>query len=220
MTTEAPAKKKFGCVTWVILFVIAGLIATCSGLLLITMAGPGWVLGRFLDDEPLKVDPPVVAEGSASEIRARIAEDARDGSFTITPGEINALLPRDDDNVAVMQVASDGAETGELTVSVRMEDFEGQYLNLHVVGGFDMVNGFFQTLTIDDLVVGGWHLGTYVANGELAEQANQNLAQQRVQDPEMAQTLSDIRRATIVDGALYMEVSEPTLTEILQAMGQ
>ena len=192
--------------TLVIVAVVAVLVATlscCCGCGGFAWWGPSWLVSFMFADQPLVV--PEVAPDPAVASRLERAFEAG-GEVRITGDELVQLVdPASSSELEAFHVDVSDSQA-LLDVSIRVE--RGGYLNFHVLGEAVMENGYFTTLTLDELRVGTLDLTKYVAVQDLAPQANQNLAQKRAEDPDLDAALATVQSLRLEGDQVVVVLTE------------
>ena len=198
-------KKKGG--RWLLILlvlVVLGSLACCCGCAGLWHFMPHMLVQTFTEDGPLKA--PVVDPDPAVAPRLERAFEAG-GPVAITGQEMVQLVePWDDDEISTFWVDVDDEDRMEFALSVWFEEID-RFLNVQTTGTLEIEHGWFTDLTIDELEVSGWDLGQYVLGQQLAEHANRSAADQRAQDPHIADAMDQIDHLWIDDGALWIELA-------------
>jgi len=185
--------------------VLIGGLATCCGCGALWHFLPHIFIAAFTEEQPLTAPSTPSNPFIGDALEARFAAG---GPVAITAEELVQLVdPGGDEHIDAFWVEIRPDDTVEVTLSVRLDE-DDRWFNLHGSGSFEMDHGWFTHMGIDNLVAAGWDLGQYTAHQELAQQANQSLANQRSQDPNMAAAIDEIERLWVADGALHIQLAE------------
>lgn len=201
------AERRVGCGTWLLGAVVIGSLAVIGccgcggvGVLVAPNLMVGMVTWFFLEDAPLG-PPPARVDPAAKDLLlyAACVDLLADRPGRVDPAILVDVLAQDEPNLAHLAITSAGDDVG-MTMSFGNAD-EG-YVNVAGHGAFVIEHGWFTDLRIDQLTISGWELGPYVAGQQLAENANQNLADTRSKDPQFAATLDAFDRIGVAGGQL------------------
>ncbi|MFH1469939.1 MAG: hypothetical protein ABIO70_36480 [Pseudomonadota bacterium] len=188
-----------------LVLVLLGGLATCCGCAGLWHFFPDILIAAFTENQPLTA--PTVASDPLVEDRLE-QRFAAGGPVVISAEELMQLVdPQGEEQIDAFWLEIHPDDSVEVTLSVRLDD-EDLWFNVHGVGSFELEHGWFTHMAIDDLVAGGWDLGQYMTRQELAQQANQSLANQRAQDPDMAAALDEVEHLWVEGGVLYVELAE------------
>lgn len=194
-----------GCL-WVALasVLLACIVCCCGGGLAVWM-GPGAFVKWMIQPEPLTVQTVPQNPEAAANLAQRFSAG---GEVSIEPRELVQLLTDEpDEDLAALWIDAQG-DTAALDLSILMKDATpAGYLNLHMKTRFSMRRGWFDNLEFDELTVGPMDLGGFIKGQDLAQNVNQNLAQQRAQDPEMGEKLDRFELLTVRDGKFVVELA-------------
>ena len=151
-------------------------------------------------DAPLDMPATPYDPAQQQAVQERIVSElTATGATSISAAELNVLLSAEEDARAHVAMAGD-----QLTVdfTVRLEPGVERYVNLHLASSFEIKDGWFTHLFIPELVVSDWDIGQYTVGNDLANDANQNLAKQKADAPELDALFSAIQAMTVRDGRL------------------
>lgn len=206
----------FGCIA----FIALGLLSCCGGGVLL-LVSPQLLIGLVLEKEPLPVEVWQWSESDVDALEQRLAaEMADDRRIELTGEELTQIvLSGDDDALQAFRIDVDEQDRAVVDVSIRTQDPDPRYVNLHLVGDMTLEQGWLTLLVVDELEIGKFDLGQYIAGQDITDDANQSLAQQRVQDPEIGESLDMIQLLTIEDGRFVLELTEDGV-EQLRAQGK
>ncbi len=213
---EKKASKWFigGC----IVFVLVGFFACCGGAAALLIGGPQILIGLVLDKEPLDVEPVSWSPAEVEALEDRLAvEMLETRTIQLTGRELTQLvLSGEDTDLAVFRIDIDEQQRAVLDLSIETEDAKPRYINIHGVGDFTLENGWFTELTVDEMDIGSFDLGQYIAGQDITDDANQNLAQQRVQDPTLGETLDSVELLTIEDGQFKLVMTQEGVDKMVE----
>ncbi len=206
----------FGCIA----FIALGLLSCCGGGVLL-LVSPQLLVGLVLEKEPLPVEVWQWSESDVDALEQRLAaEMADDRRIELTGEELTQIvLSGDDDALQAFRIDVDEQDRAVVDVSIRTQDPDPRYVNLHLVGDMTLEQGWLTLLVVDELEIGKFDLGQYIAGQDITDDANQSLAQQRVQDPEIGEALDMIELLTIEDGHFVLALTEDGV-EQLRAQGK
>lgn len=215
--TESKSSSKlfmYGCIA----FIALGLICCCGGAGLLAIS-PALLMGLVLDKEPLPVEVWEWSESDVEALEARLAEEMeRDRTIALTGEELTQItLSGDEGELEAFRIDIDEQDRAVVDISISTEDPDPRYVNIHLVGDMTVENGWFTLLVVDDLTIGKFDLGQFIAGQDITDDANQSLAQQRVQDPTIGDTLDKIELLTIRDGKFELVLSEDAVEEMRAA---
>ncbi len=220
-----PEKKKgnkliviLGCLG---LLILLSLLACCGGIGAVFLIGPGMLVGLVVQDEPLPVQVVKWDEARVEHIEDRLAQEMlTDRTIELTGEELTQLIiSGDTGQMVAFRIDIDDQGRADMDMSIQLDPTQPQYLNIHTVGDFTIEDGWFTDFTVDEIDIGKFDLGQYLAGQQLKDDVNQSLAQQRVQDPQVAQTFDWIELLTIEDGQIILTLTEEGVQQ-LQADGK
>ncbi len=225
---EAPPKKGpwkgillGGCVVLLLL----GLLLCCGGVVLVLFL-PGqlaqWAVTTFVDDAPLPAPTARWEEPELEALAERLAADLEDDrTVALTGEEFSQLMTGaiDDPQLTVFHVTVDDQDKVAFDLSYQIDPTQQQWFNMHMKGDVEMEDGWFTEFTIDEWEAGSFDLGPYMAGQDLTADANQNLAQQKVQDPQVAELVAMVEHLGIENGLITLTVTEEGI-EQLKAEGE
>lgn len=192
---------------------VGGVVLCCGGGVLSTYFASDILLWMATSDQPIEVQATPYDEAKQLETRARLYKALDEtGSTTITAEDLNVLVASPGDVRAHVSMAGE-----ELTFdfSTRLEPDSEQYINVHVRTAFVMEGGWFTHLTISEARLSDWDLGPYVAGQELAMNANQSLAKQRAEDPEMDAIFAATELVAVREGRLEVKMDKAKLDAVI-----
>ncbi len=199
-------KKKRG--RWLLITLVLMVLlsmACCCGCAGFWHFLPQMAIAAFTEEGPLKT--PVVDPDPGVGERLERAFQAG-GPVRITGEEMVQLVePWEDEELYALWVDVRPDDTVDFALSVHFDDID-RYLNLQMKGGFELEHGWFTDFTMEELQLGPWDIGQYTKGQQLADQANQSMANQRAQDPQVARSLDQIERVWIEDGAIWIELAD------------
>jgi hypothetical protein len=188
--------------------VIGGSVLLCGGLVAVLAASPWLLVQLVTQDAPLDIPKVEASESERIAVGQRVCTElARQGSTQVSGDELTQLMMTGPDAPPLVRIAAEG-DQAVFDLSVETEPGNGKWVNVHGRGGMVMENGWFVHFTMDEITVGDWDLGQYTAGQELMAQANQNLAQQRAQNPEQYAVMDGIDRLSVEGGAFTMALKE------------
>jgi hypothetical protein len=175
---------------------------------------PDMLVAAFTEEGPLKA--PVVDPDPDVAVRLERAFSA--GGEVVVTGEelVQLVAPWEEEELYAFWVQVHEDDTVELALSVHLADID-RFLNVQGRGGVEIAHGWFAHFTMDQLVVAGWDVGQYTRGQQLAEQANRSMADQRAQEPGLAEAMDQIERLWLEDGALHIQL-EPGGYEVWKGM--
>ena len=139
------------------------------------------------------------------------------GPVRITGEEIVQLVePWEEEDLYAFWVDVRPDDTVDFALSAHFPEID-RFLNLTAQAGFEMEHGWFTDFTVEELKLGDWDLGQYTRGQQLAENANQSMANQRSQDPDVARALDQIDHLWIEDGAIWVELAPDGWEELMRA---
>lgn len=203
------------------LFILACLVC-CGGLAVLMIVGPGMLAGLVVDDEPLPVPTARWSEEEVEALGERLALDLEgDRTLSLSGEEFGQLIAGaiDDPQLTVFHVEIDAQDRASIDLSYQFDPAQTKYFNMHMLGEVEMEDGWFTEFVIHEWDIGKFDLGQYMAGQDMAANANQNLAQQKVQDPDMAQAVEAVEYLGIENGQFVLTLSEEGLEE-LEAQGE
>lgn len=187
---------------------IGGSVLLCGGLVAVVAASPWLLVHLVAQDAPLDIPKVEVSESERIAVGQRVCTElARQGSTQVSGDELTQLMLTGPDAPQLVRIAADG-EQAVFDLSVETEPGNGKWINVHGRGGMAMEHGWFVRFTMDELTIGGFDLGQYTAGQDLMAQANQNLAQQRAQNPEQYAAMDSIDRLSVEGGVFTMALAE------------
>lgn len=197
-----------GCLFTAIAVCLAAIVVCCGGLCLGAAWAPDLLLGLVADDRPAQVAPAPMSSDSAAVLLGRLADDLEDDDrAALSIAEVNALIAANrPEGLAHGQVVAE--PDGTLAVDVSLEAAPGQFVNVHAAGDFTMEQGWFTDLSFDALSVGPYDLGPYIAGQDMAPNANESLAQQRAQEPDVERLMRGVVELDYRDGTFVIELTD------------
>lgn len=204
-----------GCLVLLILLCV---VVCCGGGALLFIAGPGMLAGLVVSDEPLDVQTVKWDEERVDQLAERVNRDATDDrTIELSGGELTQfVLSEAEEELVAFRIDIDDQDRASFDVSLQPDMSQPQYINLHAVAGFAIEDGWFTHFQVDELQVGKFDVGKYVAGQELKDNVNQSLAQQRVQDPDVGKTFDMLEYLGIEDGQFVLTLSEEGLQQLQQ----
>jgi len=204
-----------GCLVLLILLCV---VVCCGGGALLFVAGPGMLAGLVVSDEPLDVQTIKWDEARVEVLAERVAQDAADDrSIELTAEELTQfVLSEADEAIVAFRIDIDDSDRAVFDLSIQPDLSQPQYINLHAVSGFTIEDAWFTHFQVDELAVGRFDVGKYVAGQELKDNVNQSLAQQRVQDPDIGKTFDMIEYLGIEEDRFVLTLSEEALHALQQ----
>ena len=208
------AKKKGRTLTIVVgclaLLALLTCFACCGGIAAVVLVGPGILVGLVVSDEPLPVQTVEWDEARVEQLEQRLAEQlATDRTLRLTGEEMTQLvISGDEDELVAFRIEVDAQDRAVLDLSLQLDPAQPQYVNFHAVGDFTIEDGWFTQCQFEELDVGKFDVGKYVAGQELEDDVNQSLAQQRASDPQVAEMFDMVEYLGIDDGALVLTLTE------------
>jgi hypothetical protein len=185
-------------------------LGCCGGTVAVWIWGPMVLAGAFLEDQPLAVAFPHPDPARSAEAADRIGRQlAESRTAMVTGDDLTALLLGDESSDDVqMRVVNDRADHAHLDMSIRTEDTPPRYVNIQVGGAFVLENGWFTHTTMDEIRVGDWDFGKYVAGQEMAQSMNQSMARERMENPDLGAKLDGIERLATENGGFSLKLNE------------
>lgn len=198
-----PKRRRWPLIVLVVF--LLGFLACCCGCAGIWHFLPEIMVAAFTEGQPLTAPTVPPDPTIADRVQARFEAG---GPVTITAEELVQLVdPSSEEQIDAFWIEIHPDDSAEIILSVGIDD-QDKWFNLHSIFSFEMEHGWFTHFTVDDLVAGGWDLGQYMAHQELAQQANQSMANQRAQDPQVAATLDEVEHLWFEDGAMHVTLAE------------
>ena len=200
-----------------IVFVLLGFLACCGGGLALLIGGPQLLIALVLDKEPMDVEVLAWSPAEVEALEDRLAvEMLETRTIQLTGRELTQLVISGEDNdLEVFRIDIDDQQRAVLDLSIDVDDAKPRYLNIHGTGDFTIEYGWFTEMTVDEMDIGSFDLGQYITGQDLTDDANQNLAQQRVQDPNVAETLDMIELLTIEDGKFKLVMTQEGVDKLV-----
>ncbi len=221
---KGPWKSIFigGC----LVVLLVSVLVCCGGGIAALALGPDALvklaINVFVDDAPL---PAPTARWDEAEVEA-LADRLTVGldeerTITLTDEEFSQLVLGgvDDPQLTVFHVTVDENEKVSADISYQLDPAQQQWVNMHMVGTMEMEDGWFTEFTVDEWTIGSFDLGQYMAGQDLTADANQNLAQQKAQDPDVQQATDMVEYLGIEDGKIKLTLTEEGIEE-LRAQGE
>ncbi len=205
-----------GCI---VLLLLGSVVLCCGGGALLVIAGPGVLLSFVVSDEPLPVQTVKWDDSAVEALEDRIGQDILDDrTVSLTGEELTQLMLSDEDvdDLPAFRIAVDDQDRGVFDLSVQLDPAQPQYLNIHAVGDFTVEDGWFTYLVIDEMEIGKFDLGQYIVGQDLHADANNSLAQQRVNDPEAAEAIDMIEYLAVEDGHFTLTFTEEAMTKLAE----
>ncbi len=198
------AKRRGRPLLIVLVLLVALSMACCCGCAGFWHFLPDIFVAAFTEEGPLKA--PVVDPDP--EVGDRLERAfAAGGPVQVTGEEIVQLVePWNEEELYAFWVDVRPDDTVDFALSVHFPEID-RFLNVQVQSGFEMERGWFTDFTVEEMKLGTWDLGQYVRGQQLAENANQSMANQRSQDPDVARALDQIDHLWLEDGALWVELA-------------
>lgn len=191
-------------------------IGICAGLLLAVGLGPSLLAGWLIDEQPLPGPGIEDDPAAALAIAERICPAVGRGEEVTVSGEeaariALASMPGDQADLSHVSLHVDPRGEASLALSVELPDEQGgepKYLNVRLDGGFALEHGWFTAARVDRLDLGSYALGRWLAGQDLTEQFNQQAANQRAQDPELAGALAAVESLRTAPGGFVFAMPE------------
>lgn len=193
-------------------------VLMCGGSVVLLVAamivGPGLAMSYVVDDQPLPIASEAFDPSVAAAITARICPALASGAEVTVTGEeatqlLSSILPPDLDDPAVIRLDVDpeGDIVFDLSVNLAEGSAKAQYLNVHSRFGFTLEHGWFTAARIDALKVGSLDASSYLVGQDATAQFNQQLAEQRVKNPDTAQLIDRFATLRTVPGGITLSQS-------------
>lgn len=182
------------------------LLCCCGGGVLTTF-GPDMMLSYFLEDAPLPggttAAMPLVAASAKERACAALAVGEQ---VVLSPSDASVMLMGGGlPEVAVLRIAAEG-EKATLDLSFAVTEESTRYVNVHTRGGFKIEKGWFTDLKLDEFILSGHDWSEYVRDQQMASSANQSMANQRVQNPEIGALLDSTEYLAVEGGAFAVRL--------------
>jgi hypothetical protein len=205
---------------------LVGVLVCCGGGIAALALGPEALaklaVNLFVDDAPLPAPTARWDEADVEALGVRLeASIDEDRTLSLTGEEFSQLVLHgiDDPQLTVFYVSVDEKERISSDISYQLDPAQQQWVNMHVVGTMEMEDGWFTEFTIDEWTIGTFDLGQYMAGQDLTADANQNLAQQKAQDPEVEAATDMVEYLGVEDGRLVLTLTEEGIAQ-LEAEGE
>ncbi len=211
--TQGSGSKKWliGCG---VLFALSAVSCCCGGLMLRQL--PELLAGLALQPEPLPLPAPTPDPDGGAAIATRVcAELAEDHSSFLTAAELTTLSTLTaEPSLRVMRWRAEGDRLS-MDLSWGVPD-GGGFVNVVAGGQLRMENGWWKTASFHEMRLGEHDLAGFLTGQPMAEQLNQNMAQQRAKDPDMAAALDSVELAYTGDGGVHFTLApnSPIQTKI------
>ncbi len=179
---------------------------------------PTWLERAVTEPRPLDIAHPAAPQ-TPKAIRTRVVEDLRNRRETrLTGPELTRILGEQLDGKGRGGVSvRDGVATLDLSMDLSEGAAEPKWLNVHAAGSFELRDGWFTGLRLDELDVSGWELAAWTDPGVLVERANAELANIRARDPDLAARLDTIERMAVDGDAVVVKIAPEGLPYIQDA---
>ncbi len=197
-------KKNFRWVLVLLVLAMLGSLACCCGCAGLWHFLPDMLIAAFTEEGPLKA--PVVDPDPT--VGPRLERTLAAGEPVAITGEdfVQLVEPWEDEELYAFWVDVRPDDNVELALSVYIADID-RFLNIQAVGAMEIEHGWFTSFTCEEAELSGWELGQYVRGEQLAEHANRSAADQRSQDPQVAEMLDQIEHLWIADGAVHLQLA-------------
>lgn len=212
------AKKGRGAAGCVLLL-LGSFALMCGGSIVLAVVlflfGPSMLWSWFSEDQPLAVAPVDRSPEAVAAIDQRVSDAlaSPERRVVLTGPELTAwLMPTVEAELPVFRLDVDAKDRAVLDLSFQPDPAVQEYVNVHMVGAFELDGGWATSATIDELVVGPMDLGPYLAGQDLTGDVNQNLAKQRAQEPEFDAALKQVDRLSIEGGTFVLVVTADDAT--------
>lgn len=205
------AERRSGCARWLLgcfgLLAVSTVLCCCGGFITLRFF-PMVFLSFLVEDQPLAGAVPEPAPVATKLERAlQCVSLVTTGSARISPEAMTRILVRErEPKLRVLQLGAEGDEAS-LDLSVATDETPARYFNLSLQGSFTLEQGWFTDLRFSRAVVSGHDLSRWLVGQQLAQQANQSMANQRSQNPDVGPTLDSIERFTVSDGAFQVSLA-------------
>ena len=210
-----------GCIVSLVLCILL----CCGGLIalpFIWQALLSFALSSFVADDPLPAPTDRWDDAQVAEVGQRVVEEIEQHRTLSLTGEALsqwAAHEIDDPQLTVFHVSIDDQDRISLDVSYQLDPTQQQWINFHVQGEAEMEDGWFTEMVIHEMDFGDIDLIQQASGQDMTAEANQNLAQQRAQDPKVDQTMDWIEHLEIDDGQIKITLTEEGV-EDLKAEGK
>jgi len=201
-----------------VLLILLSVVVCCGGGALLFIAGPGMLAGFVVSDEPLDVHTVKWDEARVEALAEEVGRDAVDDRTIELSGEelTQFVLAEAEEELVAFRIDIDDSERAVFDLSLQPDMSQPQYVNLHAIAEFTIEDGWFTHFQVDELSVGKFDVGQYMAGQELKDNVNQSLAQQRVQDPDVGKTFDMVEYLGVENGRFVLKLSEEGLQQLQQ----
>lgn len=210
-----------GCIVSLVLCVLLCCGGTI-GLIVGWKAAVNYVLGYFVADNPLPAPTDRWDDAQVATLEQRVIDELeQQHTLTATGEELGqwAAHEIDDPQLTVFHMAIDDEDRASLDVSYQLDPTQQQWINMHVQLEAEMEDGWFTEFVIHEMDFGEIDLIQEASGQDMTAEANQNLAQQRAQDPKVDQAADWVEHLEIDDGQLKLTLTEDAI-EDLKAEGK
>ena len=185
-----------------------GLLALlcCCGGGIATWQMPAIFVALFTDDAPLPIQGVTPDPVRAAQVKAGVCGAlAREGQTSIAAEDL-ALLALGEGNRDISALRMD--PSGEGLLFQAAFDTQGKgYVNVIFGGSFALERGWFTDVRIDHANLSSWDLAPYMRGQQLAQNANQSLANQKSQDPSLQGELDRFEKVWTEGGTLHLKMA-------------
>ena len=186
--------------------VLSALLCCCGGGALITFA-PNMMLSYFLEDQPLPgattAAMPLVAASAKERACTALAAGEQ---ITLSPDDVSVMaLGGGSPDVAVLRIGAEG-DRATMDFSLANAEEPPRYFNLHTRGAFKIEKGWFTDLKLDEFILSGHDWSAFVAGQQMATNANQSLANERAQNPDLGAVLDSTEYVAVEGGAFAVRL--------------
>ncbi len=205
-----------GCIVSLVLCVLVccgGLIA----LLFIWKYLVALILGYFVAGDPLPAPTDRWDDAQVAAVEQRVTEELEQNrTLTLSGEELGqwAAHEIDDPQLTVFHVRVDDQDRASLDLSYQLDPTQQQWINIHVQGEVEMEDGWFTEFVIHEMDLGDIDLIQQASGQDMTAEANQNLAQQRAQDPKVDQTMDWIEHLEFDDGQIQITFTEEGIEDL------
>lgn len=195
------------------LFLVISLCCICCITTAASVYAPAAVANALFSEESASVE---VEKWKAEDVRS-LEQNIKDeleseGETSISGDELTQLFIKGSENDDVkFQTTINSDDKAQLDLSFKSGE---KFLNVSSVVDFEVRDGKFSTLTIDELKVGKFDLGRFLKGQDLAANINENLSTN--ENEELSKFLSYFEELYIEDGKFVLILSPEGQKEFLK----
>jgi hypothetical protein len=208
------SKKATGCLVAALLFVVlGGGTCICGGAAAMSYL-PDWLISQVVEDQPSVPKHDAISIERDELVTQIVADLQADGNASISGPELTRLV-LDTWPGTTRGGVSIREDMATLDLAISLPGENGQpspgWVNGHFKAAMTMENGWFTKLQMEAFKVGALDLTPFLdpsSDTQVVINANQQLAQARAGDPDVARVLDAVELATFENGALQLNVSD------------